>query len=107
MNGLAPITTRAYCQFQSFEIDKMFEKSKISAIQRNPTIFNWSRRPGRPAEIDVSVYFLQQGSTTEIAARFYQYYGARQWRSENGTRLKNWERLAWTWIFYNSKSDRK
>lgn len=56
-----------------------------------------------PDEIHVRVYFLQNGSTIEVATSFFRHYEAKEWLNENGQRLENWKRLAWTWVFYRSK----
>lgn len=53
-----------------------------------------------PDETHVRVYFLQQGSTIVEAVNFFDHYSAEGWLNPNGHRLKNWKRLAWTWIFY-------
>jgi hypothetical protein len=53
-----------------------------------------------PDEIHVGVYFLQQGSTVVEAVKFFNHYAAKGWSNAEGRRLKNWKRLAWTWICY-------
>jgi hypothetical protein len=57
-----------------------------------------------PDETHVRVYFLQQGSTTCEAARFFNHYRAKGWRDAKGHRLKNWKVLAWTRIWYQQTS---
>jgi hypothetical protein len=53
-----------------------------------------------PDERHIRVYFLQQGSTVEEAVKFFDYYKAKGWLNSDSRQLKNWKRLAWTWIFY-------
>ena len=53
-----------------------------------------------PDENYVRVYFLQKGATLDQAVRFYQHYKAKRWLNNNGKPLKDWKRLAWTWIWY-------
>lgn len=53
-----------------------------------------------PDEAFVRVYFLQQGSTITEAIKFFGHYRAKRWSNSDGHLLKNWKRLAWTWIFY-------
>jgi len=53
-----------------------------------------------PDEIHVGVNFLQLGSTAIEAVRFFNHYAAKGWSNAQGRRLKNWKRLAWTWICY-------
>lgn len=55
-----------------------------------------------PDEIHVRVYFLQQGSTVQDATRFFCHYNTRRWSSASRQRLKNWKRLAWTWIWHGN-----
>lgn len=56
-----------------------------------------------PDETHVRVYFLQQGATEKEAAAFYRFYRDRLWKNSCGETLKNWKRLAWTWIWYRDK----
>lgn len=51
-------------------------------------------------EIHVRVYFLQQGSTVMEAVKFFDHYKSNGWLNSCGRLIKNWKRLAWTWIFY-------
>ncbi|KQS26681.1 hypothetical protein ASG33_19120 [Dyadobacter sp. Leaf189] len=53
-----------------------------------------------PDEDFVRVYFLQQGSTIMEAVKFFDHYEAKRWSNSDDHVLKNWKRLAWTWIFY-------
>ncbi len=53
-----------------------------------------------PDETHVRVYFLQHGSTPDDSSIFFNHYGAKGWANAKGHRLRNWKRLAWTWIFY-------
>lgn len=53
-----------------------------------------------PDETYVRVYFLQQESTIIDAVKFFNHYTAKGWSNAQGRRLKNWKRLAWTWICY-------
>jgi hypothetical protein len=55
-----------------------------------------------PEEIHVRVYFLQQGSTACEAARFFCHYQTMRWLNVNGEPLKNWKRLAWSWVWYGN-----
>lgn len=56
-----------------------------------------------PDENHVRVYFLQQGATEQEAAAFFHHYRDRAWKNSYGETLKNWKRLAWTWIWYCNK----
>lgn len=56
-----------------------------------------------PDENHVRVYFLQQEATEQEAAAFYRHYRDRAWKNSRGETLKNWKRLAWTWIWYYNK----
>jgi hypothetical protein len=56
-----------------------------------------------PDETHVRVYFLQQGATEKQAAAFYRHYKERLWNNSRAETLKNWKRLAWTWIWYRYK----
>lgn len=53
-----------------------------------------------PDENHVRVYFLQQGATLDQAVGFYKHYNVRQWINNYSKPLKNWKRLAWTWIWH-------
>ena len=55
-----------------------------------------------PDEQHVRVYFLQQGSTATDATTFFNFYKAKMWTTVSGHRLKDWKKLAWTWIHYKN-----
>ncbi|WP_313492022.1 MULTISPECIES: hypothetical protein [Sphingobacterium] len=53
-----------------------------------------------PDLFHVEVYFLANGSSTEMAHHFFNYYKDNKWRNNRNIVIKNWKVLAWQWIYH-------
>ncbi|WP_439585168.1 hypothetical protein [Dyadobacter bucti] len=56
-----------------------------------------------PSWHQVHVYFSQQAASNKEAMDFFKHYQQRKWLNDRGKSLKNWKKLAWTWIWYKAK----
>jgi hypothetical protein len=52
-----------------------------------------------PDEVHVRVYFSQQGATKVDAQIFFHHYETKMWKNDRGGLIKNWKKLAWSWIW--------
>lgn len=47
----------------------------------------------------VVIYFMQKGMDKEDAEYFFQYQQLRYWKTEHGTKIRNWKTVACDWIW--------
>jgi len=51
-----------------------------------------------PLREHVIIYFLQKGTSENVATSFYDYFNARRWRNQRNKKVQNWKVAAWNWI---------
>lgn len=55
-----------------------------------------------PSWHQVIIYFSQQSASSKQATDFFRHYQQRKWLNDQGKLLRNWKKLAWTWIWYKN-----
>ncbi|WP_215233524.1 helix-turn-helix domain-containing protein [Dyadobacter linearis] len=86
------------------DIEKMLNVSKPRCLNEKSRIVttNGFGRQIPPIWHQVVVYFSQQAASNRQAIAFFKYYRCRRWLSDRGKPIKNWKKLAWTWIWYKA-----
>ena len=81
------------------EVNKEINEQKIEKPKKSKNI-----KFVPPELLDVETYFLENGFTKELAAKFFNGYNSANWSDQRGNKINNWKLKAQhVWFVNNDK----
>lgn len=76
---------------------------KTNILQKTNLIQKTNRIQSKPTQDEVINFFIEKGSTEQLAKQAYEYYEVADWHDAKGNRVKNWkQKMLSVWINNNN-----